>query len=51
MFGTGGATTDAQGAPAADRPNAEGVFADVFEEVRDTTSANFISHIHVFSYV
>jgi len=34
MFGGGGATgANTQGAPAADRPDAEGVFADVFEEL------------------
>lgn len=37
MFGGGGAA-NAQGAPAADRPDADNVFADVFEEVSDTTA-------------
>lgn len=40
MFGAGGATNTQGGAApeAGEQPNAEGVFADVFEEVSDTTS-------------
>lgn len=40
MFGAGGATNTQEGAApeAGEQPNAEGVFADVFDEVSDTTS-------------